>query len=48
VLGREQGKIGEEQGKMGRQQAALSKELEKKVRQVIETSLRDRTAKPVG
>ena len=48
VLGREQGKIGEEQGKMGLQQAALSKDLEKKIRQVIETSLRNGTAKPVG
>ena len=47
VLGREQGKLGEEQGKMGRKQAALSKDVEKKVEEVIETALKNGSAKPI-
>jgi bla regulator protein blaR1 len=46
-LGREQAKLGREQAKLGEQQRLLSKQMEEKVRKLIETSLRDGTAKAI-
>lgn len=46
-LGREQAKLGREQAKLGEQQRALSKRMEQKIRHLIETSLKDGTAKAI-
>jgi bla regulator protein BlaR1 len=47
AIGKEQEKIGREQEKMGRLQETLAKEVERKVAQLIETSLKDGSAKLV-
>jgi hypothetical protein len=47
ALGREQEKIGREQEKMGKQQEKLARETERRIAQLIDTSIKDGTAKPV-
>ena len=46
-LGEEQGKLGEQQGKLGEQQGKLAQQADKKVRAVIDESLKNGKAKPV-
>jgi len=46
-LGAEQGKLGAEQGRLGAQQGKLSMEVDRKVKEVIEESLKNGKAKPV-
>ncbi|HZX96514.1 MAG TPA: hypothetical protein VFE90_18495 [Myxococcales bacterium] len=47
AIGREQEKIGREQEKMGKQQQKLSRQVEQKVAMLIDSSLKDGSAKPV-
>ena len=47
-LGREQEKIGHEQAKMGRQQEQLAHDVQRKVAEVIEASLKNGSAKPMN
>jgi beta-lactamase regulating signal transducer with metallopeptidase domain len=46
-LGEQQGKLGEEQGRLGEQQGKLAEEANRKVKGIIDESLRKGTAKPV-
>jgi hypothetical protein len=46
-LGEEQGRLGSEQGRLGAQQGTLAAEADKKVKSIIDESLRDGKAKPV-
>jgi len=46
-LGEQQGRLGEEQGRLGEQQGRLAEELDRKVKSMIDQSLRDGKAKPI-
>ena len=46
-LGAEQGRLGAQQGRLGEQQAKIAEQADKKVRAVIEESLKNGSAKPV-
>jgi beta-lactamase regulating signal transducer with metallopeptidase domain len=46
-LGEQQGKLGEEQGRLGEQEGRLAEEADRKVREIIEQSLKDGKAKLV-
>ena len=46
-LGEQQGKLGEEQGKLGEQQGKLAEEANRKVKAIIDESLRNGKARPV-
>lgn len=46
-LGREQGRIGREQGKLSLQQRDLSRQVQRKIDELIESSLKDGSAKPI-
>ncbi|MGA3047932.1 MAG: M56 family metallopeptidase [Terracidiphilus sp.] len=47
-LGEQQGKLGEEQGRLGEKQGRLAEEADRKVRSIIDRSLRDGKAHPVN
>lgn len=47
-LGEQQGKLGEEQGRLGEKQGRLAEEADRKVRSIINESLRDGKAHPVN
>jgi hypothetical protein len=46
-LGEEQGKLGEQQGRLGEQQGKLAEEADRKIKSMIDESLRKGKAKPV-
>jgi len=46
-LGAQQGKLGEAQGRLGSEQARLAQDAERKVKSIIDESLRDGKARPV-
>lgn len=46
-LGEEQGKLGEQQGRLGEQQAEIAKKADKRVKSLIEETLRNGKAQPV-
>jgi BlaR1 peptidase M56 len=46
-LGEEQGKLGEQQGRLGEQQGKLSQEADRKVKSIIDESLKNGKARPV-
>lgn len=46
-LGAEQGKLGEQQGRLGEQQGKLAEEADRKIKSMIDESLRNGKAKPV-
>jgi len=46
VLGEQQGKLGQQQGELGRQQGELAREAARKMRQLLDESLKNGTAQP--
>lgn len=46
-LGEQQGKLGEQQGRLGEQQGHLAQEADKKVKSIIDQSIKDGKARPV-
>jgi BlaR1 peptidase M56 len=46
-LGEQQGKLGEQQGKLGEQQGRIAQEADKKVKSIIDDSLKNGKARPV-
>jgi hypothetical protein len=47
VLGELQGKLGEQQGKLGAEQGRIAQEADRKVKTLMDQSLRDGKARPV-
>jgi hypothetical protein len=47
LLGEQQGRLGEQQGRLGEQQGRIAREADRKVKSIIDQSLKDGKAKPV-